>query len=644
MRGRRSKGAHSSQKGGKRRDRPTLRWTDLEFTESDELAMPPSLRDIAARAIGGSCEAILELELALDPDINPDAKCYNIKFLPIFLLYLNGPKLALNPSRDSPIAAAAYGSLRFITRLIYAHNLTRSDADAPVKSNAARFLAIFGPCWPEIWEWIQYLENNHLLLNPDVQSLPSPLPADMLYQHASIMRLLAAFVVPENSYFTALFHPNDVFLKFIIRIWVYEAKLPEFDGTGCTWVLGTLLPMRDTEREFWSTEMGNAVGGNLEELASLALCRLDTYMRGRLSPDNLVFLFHMAIITSVTDDCEILAAFLSQNATNIITRLFSYCTTSHGMLNPTILSTMHYLCLAFIIKAFDIKHKFGSSQVHISLEASLLPTLLRCTEMTSSARVTSFCITLAKCILPPFLVSRSLVSTSIMSLVGDDSLDTTLDILLSHEVARAPTSLQEIWRDFWLLATRRYQLRMTVDIACETVLCTNEACNRAGRADLFKKCSTCADTYCSRDCQKADWRNGHRAKCKLNRVSFSGNGSRMHLSRRDFAFLEAIVWKDWCTHQNSNPISALTAPTEVWCFDYTQTSSPDISTGTLFEDTARMREEFTPKMAQWLQDFYQVCKIEFARYIVVFSTFRYGRSYMIVPFWFTRSPLVGPGL
>ena len=41
-------------------------------------------------------------------------------------------------------------------------------------------------------------------------------------------------------------------------------------------------------------------------------------------------------------------------------------------------------------------------------------------------------------------------------------------------------------------------------------------CQRQGSPGfLFKVCAGCNDTrYCGRDCQKADWKAGHKAVCK----------------------------------------------------------------------------------------------------------------------------------
>ncbi|KAJ7481953.1 hypothetical protein FB451DRAFT_1237638 [Mycena latifolia] len=72
--------------------------------------------------------------------------------------------------------------------------------------------------------------------------------------------------------------------------------------------------------------------------------------------------------------------------------------------------------------------------------------------------------------------------------------------------------------------------------------CDNMQCGKICKKAEFKRCSGCkSQHYCSRDCQVADWRAGHRADC---REIPPLNGPK-HLTSRDRSFLRAVVRHDY---------------------------------------------------------------------------------------------------
>ncbi|KAF7312914.1 hypothetical protein MKEN_00975800 [Mycena kentingensis (nom. inval.)] len=91
--------------------------------------------------------------------------------------------------------------------------------------------------------------------------------------------------------------------------------------------------------------------------------------------------------------------------------------------------------------------------------------------------------------------------------------------------------------------------------------CDHLKCTAVGERSTFRRCSGCRTVYyCSKSCQRADWRRtgGHRAYCALrsNSPTLLANGQRHLASHNDRQFLRAILdheqttnWKDICAKQ-----------------------------------------------------------------------------------------------
>ncbi|KAF7312912.1 hypothetical protein MKEN_00975600 [Mycena kentingensis (nom. inval.)] len=83
--------------------------------------------------------------------------------------------------------------------------------------------------------------------------------------------------------------------------------------------------------------------------------------------------------------------------------------------------------------------------------------------------------------------------------------------------------------------------------------CDNLKCSRISERSSFKRCSGCCTVYyCSKSCQKADWRRhqGHRAFCSLRADSslLLVNRQRQLASHKDREFLRAILDHEHTTH------------------------------------------------------------------------------------------------
>ncbi|KAJ7147871.1 hypothetical protein C8R43DRAFT_952891 [Mycena crocata] len=103
----------------------------------------------------------------------------------------------------------------------------------------------------------------------------------------------------------------------------------------------------------------------------------------------------------------------------------------------------------------------------------------------------------------------------------------------TEDVIESRFATSQIWADFTVLAQKRIGIRRALSdcIACENMTCAVMSAD----ISVFKRC-ICNNHYCSKVCQKADWRAGHRTVCHLFVAG---------VHRRDSAFIRAVVHHDY---------------------------------------------------------------------------------------------------
>ncbi|KAJ7088233.1 hypothetical protein C8R43DRAFT_1244816 [Mycena crocata] len=97
----------------------------------------------------------------------------------------------------------------------------------------------------------------------------------------------------------------------------------------------------------------------------------------------------------------------------------------------------------------------------------------------------------------------------------------------------SPLAKSQTWVDFIGLARKRISISKALSdcIACDNMTCAVMSPDKT----IFKRC-ICNNHYCSKACQKADWRAGHRTVCRSLIAT---------LHRRESVFIRAIVHNDY---------------------------------------------------------------------------------------------------
>ncbi|KAJ6575998.1 hypothetical protein DFH09DRAFT_1150174 [Mycena vulgaris] len=78
-----------------------------------------------------------------------------------------------------------------------------------------------------------------------------------------------------------------------------------------------------------------------------------------------------------------------------------------------------------------------------------------------------------------------------------------------------------------------------------SLTCDNMKCDKVDKKELFRRCAVChTTTYCSRECQRADWIDGHRDECHVL-LSAHLTCAEIGLQYREKSFIRALLHSDY---------------------------------------------------------------------------------------------------
>ncbi|KAJ6520396.1 hypothetical protein C8R45DRAFT_1086260 [Mycena sanguinolenta] len=144
------------------------------------------------------------------------------------------------------------------------------------------------------------------------------------------------------------------------------------------------------------------------------------------------------------------------------------------------------------------------------------------------------------CYLLKFLTS-TMVYCSVLTEI--ERMSHTLDeILDQNDSVIMPSPVFDAWKTFTESVEERRKMKQLFDSdeSPSFLVCDNTECNTVSQKSEFKRCVGCKYvSYCSRDCQKRDWKGGHREECQKRRLANSGV-----LVKQNRAFLRALVHHD----------------------------------------------------------------------------------------------------
>ncbi|KAF9026478.1 hypothetical protein BDZ89DRAFT_1134778 [Hymenopellis radicata] len=118
---------------------------------------------------------------------------------------------------------------------------------------------------------------------------------------------------------------------------------------------------------------------------------------------------------------------------------------------------------------------------------------------------------------------------------------------------RVPSTAWERFRD---VVDERWQAKEDYIQAGPKDWCDNEPCQMFASPELrLKECGCASSYYCSRTCQRAAWKDGHKEMCEARQKAIK-EGAPIPTTQRDIQFFFAMTEGDYNFH--SDQINKLT--------------------------------------------------------------------------------------
>ncbi|KAJ7917615.1 hypothetical protein B0H13DRAFT_1994406 [Mycena leptocephala] len=375
--------------------------------------------------------------------------------------------------------------------------------------------------WPNAWQWIEFLDAYR-------DNLPS---ADILSSAATYLVYVTIFrLFRGNEQASSLIDVAGGVCVVVGRAWsgfVHADDNKGFDSV-CDF-LGRSFTILDHNK---LDEFVVGAGNTRTDFASLVVSHIERVVPHSDTVVTQATLFQLIGVLYLVEgvflgafDVAVRDTLLSQG---IVTALTTASRALSSSTEPNAKIALKGLFGA-LVSAFSTfpAHKW----IIQALRAGLLPAVFSCSSSRNIAKTLPSLLYLLQGLLP-----ASTVYHSVLSLLQDSLVEVRdrnpASVFENSEVL-------EHWGRFVELVEERLQVvkQYNTGSLLATRACNNVECNKICDKHEFKCCAGCTANYCSKACQKNDWRNGdHRHICMIR---------DSHLSTRDRSFMRALVLHDY---------------------------------------------------------------------------------------------------
>ncbi|KAJ6483300.1 hypothetical protein C8R45DRAFT_300445 [Mycena sanguinolenta] len=445
---------------------------------------------------------------------------YRSSMIPVFYSGLNP---ALIPTILTRFDLLGWPSVR--SEIIQAHLCLRGVLDL-----ASRNVIVPGAIvdiWRNVWPWVQFLDEY-------AESLSNDDFPDAETRYSEFLSLIRFFRANEAA--GQLIDSPPGLYVVVGRAWRHLIRERNEEGLAdASYFLGL---NRDWNSPAFD-ELITGSGGTRSELASVVISHITYALPNPDCPvthDTLSFLVGIFYIVA------------SESVAGYQDLAFQGHLLSQGIVS-TLTIAVRALCRSKLKVAGIMLQGFGSTLVtQISsfsptwLPESLRAGLLDIFTPEHGEAVSPSLAMLLKDILPPATVYHSVLT----------ALQTSLPQVRDRDVSVTSNdpALVAHWKSFVALVENRLPILNEYNTGALLAMrpCDNLECTKICPKRELQRCSGCSTMcYCSRICQRADWRSGHRLTCLrlgLNRKRF------IHISPRNRSFLHALVYHEYITrHQ-----------------------------------------------------------------------------------------------
>ncbi|KAJ7609888.1 hypothetical protein FB45DRAFT_1066450 [Roridomyces roridus] len=511
--------------------------------------LPPSIRDIVSKAAGKSRTSTDVATARRILDVHPSlSSSQRLAFLPVFFANLDPEKIPTSDDLDNPLRQPVTREdvLCALSSLDAVLNLTAPEDVGP-------------SLWPRVWAWFDFVHvHRDLFIGIGVTGFP---PEKIFY--LNFIKFVDAFRC--HSATRTVISTGPRFWACLVKGWMF---LPEIDDPLRTTLLQTLADFFGgmiAHPEASSVEAMVQAAGSVEDLASLILLFVRTTINGPLlgTAIPVTYIHHILLFITSADGCPprlvghpsarlgplIISLCLQDFPSELVSTLLFLCDRwQHDEQAPMVIENCITLLEHMILRL--PANVLLSALIDRGLLRALALITLKCGSGTEARRVKlhyqirSF----LHQILPAGLAFYHVVSSFEKSYPALD------EIVSQQDFKGSPLSGE--WDDFCILAEDRAAVldEYFSDDYVASKACDNSKCGSIKEADSMAGCcSGCqAFYYCSRECQIADWRAGHREYCDSHEhLLLTQHSANPKLTFKERSFIRMMLLQTYFKMQRS---------------------------------------------------------------------------------------------
>ncbi|KAJ6560581.1 hypothetical protein DFH09DRAFT_1161295 [Mycena vulgaris] len=492
--------------------------------------LPPIIGKIARGAANGSLDDLITLQSVVLDASAP--KSHLDSFLPAFYINL---ERAVTPTAGQLETLSRAAKTTVLVAWVSFESIHQLDF-VPVDA--------FHTLWPPLWKWAQFF---HARCDQLGWMSPEGGPSGAVIC-TNFVRFVRSFHSSEQLVELMLSTPG--FRHLVTRSWLHRIRNDDPDlAVGYPDLKHLILTRghRTTADQF--QDIINGAGGTYADLALLVVGYIDGILPGRNNNvQDEVFQLLPPVVDFINKIDEAMEGNASTNDSPLGT--FGVALIQHRFVRA--LTTMTYALshitstpgatlllsqsLTYLLRIFKDPH--GHRSVSEALDAGLLYTVASCSIVGVMHPESS---SILRDILPASIAYYSTVAAM------DNAFAEAQGLVHTDFFARS--KLVEDWRWFTGLIRERLPILDSfrgrdspLQRACDDV-----QCGKITEKVTLGRCSACQSFYyCSRECQKNDWRAGaHREACALGNSYHLGQRPGNALGVRDRLFLRALITHDY---------------------------------------------------------------------------------------------------
>ncbi|KAJ7479155.1 hypothetical protein FB451DRAFT_1240747 [Mycena latifolia] len=396
---------------------------------------------------------------------------------------------------------------------LYSLTCLFADLDIPV--------AALSDVWPRAWAWSEWFFRYH-------NYIPAAHQPGMMDLSLMFLRLLRRIMATADLEDLVRSTPG-------IRVVISKAWRILLVGLSDDIILGVHdlcqflyqdATAKSNHAETYLEEYIDGAGGSADDLASLVVLHINCLARR-----NPTFLSAAVLFTSktATDEGSLLPALVSLGFVKSLTAALSL------LLAKSVESTVKLQVKCLTLLASILSTPVGFPLLGPSLSSGLLSTIaLSARNLRSDDELVPLRLWLVH-VLPGAIACHSVLGHIHAALTNAS------DIAVPEKMASP--HIRELWNVFVGLVHDHVEIKAQFDSPeyIATRACDNTMCGQIQDKDNLRRCANCRRAYyCSRECQRMDWNDGHhRDICSSLRVSYLAHA---HVARtRDMSFQRALL-------------------------------------------------------------------------------------------------------